>query len=892
MMTNSYSVISGLMRGPAQTGLRIIQAVIATALIASCGGGAETETQPRPANSGSSGNTYGGPAPATDDIQAFRIELWDYIREDGSGPADCGQCHSVPGGIVPMFARGDDVNRAYAAVDSYIDRANPALSGLVSRVSTGHGCWLGTGNGTACADTMIRWIENWIGGGSDDGRQILLTPPVIKEPGESMNFPATSANFNSLHNLLVTHCSDCHTSAAETPQAPYFAAESIDEAYEAAKTKINLDLPANSRLVVRLAPENHNCWFAPNPPDLADAGTCAGDASIMLQAIEDYIGANGIVPDSVDPLLVTSSALQLGDGIVASGGNRFEDNLIALWEFKQLPGSKVAIDTSGVEPAIPLDLSGDADFINGWGIRLNGGRAQSDADETTKLYTAITSTGEYAIEAWVAPANVTQDEAFIVSYSGSNTARNFTLGQTLYNYDFYNRSEFTSLNGDPALSTPDADERLQATLQHVVVNFDPVAGRSIFVNGEDTGVSDTTNPGGSIADWRNNFPLILGNEASDMRPWQGTIRMVAIHNRTLSAAQIQQNFDVGVGQKFFLLFYLDEALTGVPDSYLMFEVSQFDNYSYLFNQPRFISLAPDAATNPPGKVAIAGIQIGINGRVIEVGQAFQTIDTRPASHIWNYTPDGHFLSTRGTIVAQEKGAAEDEFFLCFEVLGSSPERVCVEPVSYPAPADPPDANPAPQDFGLRTFEEINATMSALTSVPTTLSTAQYDVRNTYLRVKQQLPTDENMGGFLAAHQMAVAQMAIEYCNALVDDMGDESSGSYWPGFNFADDVATAFGPASSRNLVNRDRVLDPLINRIALPVSTGAGLSSQPSIADMKGSLNTLIDELVNCREFADRNNPEAARNISYCSAYPNRTRIVVKAVCGAAIGNAAMLVQ
>jgi hypothetical protein len=140
--------------------------------------------------------------------------------------------------------------------------------------------------------------------------------------------------------------------------------------------------------------------------------------------------------------------------------------------------------------------------------------------------------------------------------------------------------------------------------------------------------------------------------------------------------------------------------------------------------------------------------------------------------------------------------------------------------------------------------------------------------------------------------MAVAQMAIEYCNALVDDMGDVSAGSYWPGFSFGDDVATAFGPASSRNVANRDRVLDPLINRITLPESPGAGLSSQPSIAAMKGSLNTLIDELVNCREFADRNNPNAARNISYCSAYPNRTRIVVKAVCGAAIGNAAMLVQ
>ncbi len=892
-MTKLSLVIFGLIRGHAHTGSVFLQCLLAVVLIASCGGGAETETQPQgniPALSG-----YNGLPPATDDIQAFRIELWEYIRADGSGPGGCGQCHSETGGIVPMFARSDNVNLAYAAADTRIDRVNPALSELVEQVRNGHHCWLGNGNETACADTLTRWIENWVGGGSGDGRQILLTAPDIRPPGKSRNFPSTSANFGALHTLLVTNCSECHTSAAETPQAPYFAAENIDEAYAAAKTKINLDNPALSRLVVRLSPEGHNCWFEPVTINPADSATCAGDAAIMQDAIEDYIVANGIVPDVVDPQLVTSSALTLAEGIVASGGDRHEDNLIALWEFKQSPGSRVALDTSGVEPAIPLTLSGDADFINGWGITLNNnGRAQSDADQTTKLYNAITATGEYAIEAWVAPANVTQEEAFIVSYSGSDAARNFTLGQTLYNYDFFNRSELTSLNGDPALSTLDAEERLQATLQHVVINFDPVSGRTIYVNGEDTGVADAPDStgvaGGSIASWRNIFPLILGNEASGNRAWQGTIRMVGIHNRTLTPPQIQQNFDVGVGQKFFLLFYLDEALTGIPDSYLMFEVSQFDNYSYLFNQPRFISLAPDTATNPPGKVAIAGISIGMNGRVVDVGQAFQTIDTRPDEHIWNYTADGHFLSTRGTIIAQEKGSTGDEFFMCFEVLGNSPEAVCVAAINFPTPAAPPDTNPAPQDYGLRTFEEINASMSVLTSVPTTLSTVQHDVRNTFLRVKQQLPTDENMGGFLAAHQMAVAQLAIEYCNALVDNVGDEPRATYWPGFNFTDDVATAFGPANNRNVANRDRALDPLVNRITLPETPGAGLSSQPAIADMKATLNTLIDELVNCRDPNDPDVVNAARSTSYCAA--DRTPIVVKAVCGAAIGNAAMLVQ
>ena len=61
--------------------------------------------------------------------------------------------------------------------------------------------------------------------------------------------------------------------------------------------------------------------------------------------------------------------------------------------------------------------------------------------------------------------------------------------------------------------------------------------------------------------------------------------MVAIHNRTLTAEQILQNLDVGVGEKFFLLFYVGDLTIGSVEPYILFEVSQFDSYSYLFNQP-------------------------------------------------------------------------------------------------------------------------------------------------------------------------------------------------------------------------------------------------------------------------------------------------------------------
>ena len=43
-------------------------------------------------------------------------------------------------------------------------------------------------------------------------------------------------------------------------------------------------------------------------------------------------------------------------------------------------------------------------------------------------------------------------------------------------------------------------------------------------------------------------------------PSAGAIRMVAIHNAVLTPEQIQQNFDVGVGQKYFLMFSVSELI--------------------------------------------------------------------------------------------------------------------------------------------------------------------------------------------------------------------------------------------------------------------------------------------------------------------------------------------
>ena len=86
---------------------------------------------------------------------------------------------------------------------------------------------------------------------------------------------------------------------------------------------------------------------------------------------------------------------------------------------------------------------------------------------------------------------------------------------------------------------------------------------------------------------------------------------------------------------------------------------------------------------------------------------------------------------------------------------------------------------------MRVFDEINATMSELTGV----STQSPGVVATYDTVKQSLPTIETIDTFVSAHPVAVAQLAIQYCDALVEDVGTRAT--YFPGFNFNAAPATA-----------------------------------------------------------------------------------------------------
>lgn len=831
-------------------------AAVAVAALAGCSSGG-APTVENPVTELPPVSDYTGPASANGDVQAFRIELWEKIK----GNNRCGACHGA-GGQTPMFARNDDVNLAYQAASTVANLTQPDQSRMVEKVAGGHNCWLASA--AACGDTLTVWIRNWAGANATGGTEIQLQAPTIKEVGGSKSFPASSASFASsslyalVRNQATANCVRCHSSSSATQQQPFFADADVDVAYAAIKSKINLDTPDQSRLVVRLRDEFHNCW--------GSAG-CAANAQTMLDAVTAF--ADGIPVTEVNPDLLISKGLTLYDGTVAAGGNRYEAATIAKYEFKTGMGS-IAYDTSGTEPALNLTISGDVTWVGGWGINVKmGGKAQGTAAQSKKLSDMIKATGEFTIEAWANNANVAQEDAFIVSYSAGAMARNATLAQRMYQYEGYTRSDQTGANGNPVLLTNAADMDAQAALQHVVMTYSPVEGRRFYVNGVFTG-DDDAQGGGSLADWDDTFALVLGNETSTNRQWEGVLRMVAIHNRALTPSQIQQNFEAGVGEKYFMLFSVAHLLPDVPEPYVMLEASQLDSYGIQFTKPTFISLAPGATVS---NVPIAGVRIGVNGLEAHAGQAYVPLNATVGGS--SYTDEGQKLSDVGTVIGLEKGVVDDLFFLSFERIGALTHAV-PDPV-VPPPATPADL-PAESDVGLRTFDEINATLSQITGVPQTNTR----IRATYDLVKQALPAIEKFGTFGPSQQTALAQLAMQYCNVMVDD--NSLRAAFFGGLDGSGTGTAVFGSAGSPNTANRDLLINALVNN-----AVGSGMAFQVTATQIR-------DELQN-----GTTDPDTAyvtpglinRLVSGpTGASSSGGRTVMKAACGAVLGSGATLIQ
>jgi hypothetical protein len=277
-------------------------------------------------------------------------------------------------------------------------------------------------------------------------------------------------------------------------------------------------------------------------------------------------------------------------------------------------------------------------------------------------------------------------------------------------------------------------------------------------------------------------------------------------------------------------------------------------------------------TADPNNIPVQAIRIGVNGKEPSVGQAFRNLDTTiDSSQLANdprFTMPVQVLSDIGTVIALEKGADNDEFFLTFEVLGNN-----TNVVTEPAPLQPAAAGGviSDSDIGLRTFEEIHATMSAITGVAMT----ETNVAATYANIKQQLPTVENIETFLSSHQVAISQLAVEYCNALVEDSSLRTT--FFGNFGFTDNVATAFALQT-----DKEQITTALHDKII-----GTTLNNVPTQAQIDWELIDPANNGPNTFNLFDRLTASCPTG---CDA--QRTRTIVKSMCAAVLSSGAVLIQ
>ncbi len=576
-------------------------------------------------------------------------------------------------------------------------------------------------------------------------------------------------------------CVNCHGSFAQ----PLFAVETVNDAYNAVvgQQKVNLSNPAISRIYLRASEDRHNCG--------GDA-SCDAIGATFLAAITDW--ASQAAPADPPPAAGTAavSAKTTFASAVEQAAARVDTNAIAKFLLDEGTGT-TATDSSGNGAAITLNIQ-NMEWVDGGGLRNVSGKAQASVADSRKIFDSVNASKAFTAEAWLIADNTAQDgPARTVTFSQDTSNRNFTLGQNAIYWQMRNRSANTGANGTPALEalSPEVD----TSLQHVVMTFDEASGRKIFINGQ-LSIEDNTP---DTLDWQDGYQLVLGNETTDDRPWAGIIRFVAIHSAALTAAEVQQNYEAGLGNLTTLRFDVSEAV-GAPAMIEML-AADIDGKGYLFAKPRYIGEQTG--------VMVKNMRIAVNDTIPIASQAFRRLDME-------IDANGRELSPLGAVIPASLGAMNDEFHLVFETIGNAtgtPEGV--------APSAPPPARPDVDepDFGVRSFSQLNDTMATLTGIDQNSNA----IRNLYEELRGALPATSDLLSYSQPQQVAIQRLANGYCDAIVNNNGRCSA-------LFGSCQVNAGDLGSVGN-----SVYDSFI---------GSTVANQPLRADVRNEISSLIQDL------------------------------------------------
>jgi len=221
-------------------------------------------------------------------------------------------------------------------------------------------------------------------------------------------------------------------------------------------------------------------------------------------------------------------------------GDRVVDGLVAYYPLAEGAGA-LAGDHSGFGEPLGLELLGGASWLSDRnGVRFDGSGAKLQSAAAAKLRASLASSGAFTVEVWGRSLSLDQSgPARMLSYSSGTSNRNFTMGQEGGGLAMRLRSTGSGdSNGLPQL---DASGAVGGGVEHYVATYDG-ANLRLYRNGVQVASESRS---GELTNWDDGYVLVMGNETSDDRSWNGELYLAALYNRALSESDIQQNFAAG-----------------------------------------------------------------------------------------------------------------------------------------------------------------------------------------------------------------------------------------------------------------------------------------------------------------------------------------------------------
>lgn len=219
----------------------------------------------------------------------------------------------------------------------------------------------------------------------------------------------------------------------------------------------------------------------------------------------------------------------------APASPRVADGLVALYAFDEGSGKTVRDQSHAGTPIhLTIENTSAADWT-GDGLSIKSAGLIHSERPPQRLIDAIKKSKALTLEAWITPANATQNgPARVVTLSADPVSRNFTLGQDGDKFDVRFRTTKSDAQGQPSLASPSGAVTTKRT--HVVFTRDRGGKARLYINGAERASRDVA---GDLSNWDGGYRLALANETTKDRPWRGTLHYVAIYSRALVADEVK-----------------------------------------------------------------------------------------------------------------------------------------------------------------------------------------------------------------------------------------------------------------------------------------------------------------------------------------------------------------